>query len=496
MGAAFTFTIPLAANMTAEISEDEPSDAARGPIAEGDAGTPSTRFVLSEMASPTEMGSLSKLPAAGLNGAATRVLIVDDEPVNRTVLVQQLEVRGYDLHEATDGLDAVEWIRANGAPDVVLLDVMMPRMNGYDTLRVLRETFPKDRLPVLLLPAKNREVDIVEGFKSGANDYVTKPFTRSELDARVGHHLQLKRSGEHLQAELVRRTELEGSLVELSGKQSAAVSRIKELGVAHDAIKSELSAAEQQLIQAEKLSSLGQSIASIAHEIGNPVGYISGSAELIAMELDELESAAGNVDAVARHGTVIRSSIDDILVGVEKVREISQAMRNVSRIDATPTDDVSLADLTREALVVLGGRLSGFSVENAVDPAHQVRCRRSHIGQVVMNLVGNGCDALREHREKHGAATCGRLRIGSELLDGGSVALVVEDDGPGVPEHLRAKILEPFFTTKPAGVGTGLGLAVTQKILSQHGGHLRVERSATLGGARFVVHLLKNCTDN
>ena len=501
-GASFTFTLPLAAEIASE--PEEALFVIHSPQAalDGSFESASGRFILAQSGLPP--APAPRAPSVPVSAPAsstlaprstTRVLIVDDEPVNRAVLVQQLNTRGYDLHEATDGVDAVEWIRANGAPDVVLLDVMMPRMNGYDTLRHLRETFPKATLPVLLLTAKNREIDIVEGFNSGANDYVTKPFTRSELEARVDHHLQLKRSGENLQVELLRRTELEGSLLDLSAKESAALVRVGELELAHRGVRSELHAAESQLIQAEKLASLGQSIASIAHEIGNPIGYISGSADLIGLELDEMESAVSGAEAVRLHGSAMRSSLEDIQTGVEKVREISKAMRNVSRTDSTPTADVSLAELTREALVILGGRISGFAVENTVNPAHTVRCRRSHIGQVVMNLVANGCDALREHREKQGAASCGKLRVSSETLPDRTVVLLVEDDGPGVPEHLRAKILEPFFTTKPAGVGTGLGLAVIHKIVLQHGGRLLVERSTALGGARFEVHLLKECPD-
>jgi DNA-binding response OmpR family regulator len=160
--------------------------------------------------------------------------------VNRAVLVQQLSARGYQLHEAADGVEAVEWIRQNGAPDVVLLDVMMPRLNGYDTLRTLRDTFPKERLPVLLLTAKNRENDVVEGFKAGANDYVTKPFTRSELDARVEHHLQLKRASEELEAELVRRRDLEGSIADLASREAAAHAKLTEVIVEREHLQREL----------------------------------------------------------------------------------------------------------------------------------------------------------------------------------------------------------------------------------------------------------------
>jgi signal transduction histidine kinase/DNA-binding response OmpR family regulator len=238
-GSTFTFTLPLAAEIGDDDAMDGPPSGIAAAALDGSIASASGRFIVADVLaqnapSPDERAT----PHAGT--AATRVLVVDDEPVNRAVLVQQLSARGYQLHEAADGVEAVEWIHQNGAPDVVLLDVMMPRLNGYDTLRTLRDTFPKERLPVLLLTAKNRENDVVEGFKAGANDYVTKPFTRSELDARVEHHLQLKRASEELEAELVRRRDLEGSIADLASREAAAHAKLTEVIVEREHLQREL----------------------------------------------------------------------------------------------------------------------------------------------------------------------------------------------------------------------------------------------------------------
>ena len=487
-GSTFTFTLPLAADTVGDEGLETGELATSIPALDGSLASASGRYIVADVSGA---GTAKSDPPKRSReaGGATRVLVVDDEPVNRAVLTQQLESRGYQIHEATDGVEAVEWITRNGAPDVVLLDVMMPRMNGYETLRTLRDSFPKSELPVLLLTAKNRESDVAEGFRSGANDYVTKPFTRTELEARVEHHLQLKRTSEELHDELGRRRDLEGSIAALTSQEAAAHAKLEVVGIEQKRLEGDLQAAERQLVQLEKLATLGEAVASVAHEIGNPIGYISSSADLIGMELDELDEACPDLGTVMRHSAAIRSSIDDIQTGVEKVRELSQAMRNVGRVDDVPTDDASLLEIARESLLILAGRTSGFTVTNAVDAAHLLRCHRSHIGQAIMNLVANGCDALREHREKHGHASCGRVQVASERAADGTIIVVVEDDGPGVPESLREKVLMPFFTTKAVGVGTGLGLAVVQKIAAEHGGRLAVSRSTALGGARFELHV-------
>ena len=122
-----------------------------------------------------------------------RLLVVDDEPINRRVISNRLELEGYAVVEAGSGEEALGYIEREGPPDLVLLDVMMPRMSGYDVCRKLRERYPIESLPVVMLTAKNRITDLVEGFESGANDYLTKPFSNEELSTRTRFHLELKR---------------------------------------------------------------------------------------------------------------------------------------------------------------------------------------------------------------------------------------------------------------------------------------------------------------
>ncbi len=134
------------------------------------------------------------------------MLCVDDEPINLQVLENLLGLEGYAIQRANDGLECLELLRQGPVPDLVLLDVMMPRMTGFEVARQIRQDFSPHRLPILLVTAKNQVSDLVEGLSSGANDYLSKPFSKQELLARVRTHLNLSRA-HTAEAENQRKTE-------------------------------------------------------------------------------------------------------------------------------------------------------------------------------------------------------------------------------------------------------------------------------------------------
>ncbi len=142
---------------------------------------------------------------SGSNGSG-HVLCVDDEPVNLQVLENLLRLDGYSIQRANDGLECLELLRLGNVPDLILLDVMMPRMTGFEVARRIRQDYSAHRLPILLVTAKNQVSDLVEGLSSGANDYLSKPFSKQELLARVRTHLNLSRA-HTAEAENRRKTE-------------------------------------------------------------------------------------------------------------------------------------------------------------------------------------------------------------------------------------------------------------------------------------------------
>jgi len=171
-GSQFTFTLPISqkqVGITSEISP-LPSIAPRIDLIEGTLINPETLAA--------EIGEF-------------KILIVDDEPINLQVLANNLSLENYAITQATNGLEALTLIESGFQPDLILLDVMMPRMTGYEVCKKLRERFLAIELPIVMLTAKNQTSDLVEGFIAGANDYLTKPFSKNELLARIKTHIRL-----------------------------------------------------------------------------------------------------------------------------------------------------------------------------------------------------------------------------------------------------------------------------------------------------------------
>jgi two-component system, NtrC family, sensor kinase len=247
-------------------------------------------------------------------------------------------------------------------------------------------------------------------------------------------------------------------------------------------LQGELDVASQQLTQAENMATLGMLMAGIAHDIRNPIGAVRGAGEYIR---DLVPSLLGADDrARVKAGEQLDEALGWVAQGTASMDAISLAMRNQSRGGQTELQAMDLREVVDEALLLCRTRTRVFQVDNQVE-AVSALADATGIGQLVMNLVSNAADALKEQQEADWRGQHTILVEGH--LEGDEVMLAVHDSGPGIPEALRSKILEPFFTTKPRGVGTGLGLAIVQRVVKQHGGALTIDRSPTLGGARFVA---------
>ena len=245
-------------------------------------------------------------------------------------------------------------------------------------------------------------------------------------------------------------------------------------------LQGELDVASQQLTQAENMATLGMLMAGIAHDIRNPLNYVQNAVEQLEEAIPDLRSH--DVAARERAVTTVEQVVPWVETGRASVDAISRAMRNQARQGGEEFEAINLREVVDEALVLCRSRTT--LCELAVDvPSVTVIADATGLGQLVMNLVSNAADAL---KEKHGddPRAALRLRVCASVEEG-KFTLEVHDNGPGIPDGLRAKILEPFFTTKPRGVGTGLGLAIVQRVVRQHGGTLTIEHSRDLGGALF-----------
>jgi histidine kinase len=270
--------------------------------------------------------------------------------------------------------------------------------------------------------------------------------------------------------------------------------RTKELSTALE----QLQTAQIQLIQSEKMSSLGQLVAGIAHEINNPINFIYGNlshAEVYARDLLQMAHCYQVENGNPAKLQALVNAIDlDYMVedfpkvlqsmkhGADRVRDIVQGLRDFARLDETEYKAVNIHEGIESTLILLTERLGDITVIKNYSPLPEIECYAAELNQVFLNLLMNAIDALSRQRDPI-------IRIQTSLTVDQEIRILIEDNGEGIPEASRAKIFDPFFTTKSIGQGTGLGLAIGHQIITgQHGGRL-ICRSEVGVGTAFEVLL-------
>jgi signal transduction histidine kinase len=242
----------------------------------------------------------------------------------------------------------------------------------------------------------------------------------------------------------------------------------------------ELQKTQEQLLQSEKMRSLGQLVAGVAHEINNPIGFVHANLQLLQEYMERWLRARERGEDAVKLQEAIAKLLARSREGTERVKKIVQDLRTFSRMDSAEVSEADLNEEIERTLTLMEPRFKdGVAVIRDFDAAlPRVRCLAGQLNQVFMNLLMNSCDAL-EGR--------GTIRLRSRRIKGG-VRLEFADDGPGIPAEVQGRIFEPFFTTKPVGQGTGLGLSLSHGIIERHGGRMLVS-SEPGEGATFIIEL-------
>jgi signal transduction histidine kinase len=448
------------------------------------------------------------------------ILLVDDSPTNLKVLTGAITSCGWEILVATEGETALE-LAEYAKPDLVLLDVMMPGIDGFETCCRLKANPETCEIPVIFMTALSDTVDKVKGLSLGAVDYITKPFQQEEVIARVRLHLRLSlltkeyaQQNSLLKQEISERCAAEAALQQLTAELERRVEeRTAELQSAWERLQQ----AQVQLVQTEKMSALGQLVAGVAHEINNPVGSLSGNLNYIEVYTNNLLDLLSLYrDEFPKAGAKIESIIEDIdleflmgdlpkiltsmKAGTERLRNISTSLRVFSRADTAAPVAFNIHDGIDSTLLILKHRLKAnkkrpdIKIITEYGDLPMVECYPGQINQVFMNLIANAIDAFDELSQGCSfdelMARPHTITIRTGLNSDGTHAIIsVKDNGPGMSGEVKDRAFDHFFTTKTVGFGTGLGLYISRQIVGEkHQGTLSCI-SAPGEGAEFIIEL-------
>jgi signal transduction histidine kinase len=367
------------------------------------------------------------------NGKHSSILVADDEPEMLRFLRSQLAME-YQVLEAVDGQQAIEKA-SQFLPDIILLDMMMPEKDGLQACREIRQHTPTQSIPIIMLTARADEQTKIAALSAGASEFLTKPFSTVELKVRIRN--------------LIQSNEFRRKLSRQNQALETAIEQLKDT--------------ETQLVQSEKVASLGVMSAGIIHDINNPLNFAN-------MGLRALKGKSKYVDPEQRADfDEILKDVDD---GVRRVRDIVSDLRVFAHPETGSRDAVPLNDAVAISLRLLSNEWKDKVEIIQTVPENQTAWgNRNLLTQVLVNLLKNSLDALQSKSFGEGERPTlwieGRSEAGRSLL-------VLRDNGPGIDAEHLPKIFDPFFTTKDVGKGMGLGLAICYRIVQSFEGKITV----------------------
>src|SRR6266702_60298 len=440
-GTTFTVRLPyLKADAAAQPKSEETPEATVSAPAQQPAGTVSSDEWLSnlyrraELFPPlTPLHETLRPVETSADGAHPKLLVADDEPDMLRFLKSQLTAH-YQVLEAVDGQQAIEKA-CQFLPDIILLDMMMPEKDGLQACRELRERTSTQSIPIILLTARADEETKLAALAAGASDFLPKPFSTTELHVRIKNLVE----SYHYQRKLAKQNQT------LAG----ALEQLKDT--------------ETQLVQTEKLASLGRMSAGIIHEINNPLNFattglytLRNKAKYLATEQQE------------EYTDVLK----DVEEGINRGKTIVSDLRSFSHNENEQIDEVDVAELVTASLRFLSHECKDrVRIEQKLLEHHTIRANKNKLIQVVVNLLQNSLDAFKQKsfdEEKPTIWIEGRLENGTSRLS-------IRDNGEGIDPQILDKIFDPFFTTKDVGEGMGLGLSISYRIVQEYEGRIAVK---------------------
>ncbi|HCD34037.1 MAG TPA: histidine kinase, partial [Phycisphaerales bacterium] len=392
--------------------------------------------------SATQSASPTDTTSQEVGSGQYQILVVDDEPEMRSFLVSTLSEE-YRVLQASDGLEGLA-IAQSQQPDLVLLDLMMPGLNGLDVCEKLRANESLADMKIVLLTARADEQSKLDALRRGGDDFITKPFGTVELRTRLSNLLK-------------------------------TVSLQKDLRQRHEELQrtmAMLQATEAQLIQSKKMNALGSLAAGLLHEINNPLNYTLMALQMLDESLGELADED-------------KQTLADIHQGMQRIGEIVSDLRSFAYPDQANVGEVcKVHDALTMALRFTAHERNQIDMQITVPKDLQAIASRSQLTQVLVNLLQNAIAAVSQVADQRKAT----IKISTSLADK-QIAITIHDNGVGIVPQKLPHIFDPFFTTHEVGGNRmGLGLSICHAIIEKLDGTISID-SEPNAWTQFTINL-------
>ena len=412
------------------------------------------------------------------------ILIVDDKLENIRFLSDFLSQHNYQVRKAINGQAALMSVHSL-PPDLILLDINMPGMGGYEVCKNLKNDPETETIPVIFLSAGNEVNDKILAFEAGGIDYITKPFNLEEILVRVQTQLKVQQLQKKLRD---RNQEIQTMLLELQKTEAT-------------------------LIQKEKLINASQITAGISHEINNPLSFIVGNLKpaseysenlitLIELYQKAFPDATPEIQEYIEDielnflVTDFRKILNSLSTGTERIRSVINAMHIFSRMDESGIKPIriqesmeSVLTILRHQLVLDDGSVNISVVKNYQDTP-QLIGQGNLLNQALLNILQNAIQALESKKTSVNDSSFNpTIWINISTTEKQQIKISIKDNGIGITSKNQSHLFEPFFTTKPPGKGVGLGLFTSYQIITEfHKGSLTYNPIPE-GGSEFIIEI-------
>lgn len=402
------------------------------------------------------------------------ILIVDDNATNLAVLSETLKMGGYSIAVEMDGESALEQVKYH-TPDLILLDITMPGIDGFETCKRLKESSESKDIPIIFITASDSTSNMVKSFSLGAVDYITKPFRAEELFMRVKTHLQIKQLN-----------------LDLIDKNNLLQEEIKEKEIIQNKLTNtlkKLKKAQKQIIAKERLASLGILTAGIADELKNPLNFINNFAQISQKYTKKILTSFENItknftDLEKQDIQKTLKKLTKSLEAIEEEGEQANKVINSMLLHAKQGDNdkkiTNINELINQSLqFAIKNFQSKFKIidinleteyDDTIPP---INVFSQSLNIAFFNILNNACYTLNKKKqiEPNFRPT---IRIKTKYFRE-KIDIFIKDNGEGISHEFISNIFDPFFTTKPTNQSTGLGLFLTYDIIvNQHEGDIKI----------------------